>query len=125
MNRGLVFFLGILAGVILTIGAAYIINKASSSTSGITMFDERGEMMDATSYIIIQTIDNNHGLAVADFFDLLNPVLVLGSKDSHFYDGMEVTAGTNTRFYQVGTYQYLTKEDIWKTVPVITLMNKQ
>lgn len=124
MNRGLVFFLGILAGVILTIGAAYIINKASSSTSGITMFDERGEMMDATSYTIIQTIDNNHGLAVANFFDLLNIVLVLGSKDSH-YDGMEVTAGTNTRFYQVGTYQYLTKEGIWKTVPVITLMNKQ
>lgn len=56
------------------------------------MFNERGKMMDATSYTIIQTIDNNHGLAAGDLIDLLNPVLVLGNKDSHFYDGMEVKA---------------------------------
>lgn len=80
MNRGLVFFLGIITGVLLTIAAAFIINK-SSSASGITMFNERGKMMDATSYTIIQTIDNNHRLAVGDFLDLLNPVLVLGSKE--------------------------------------------
>lgn len=126
MNRGLIFFLGIISGAILTVAAVFIINM-SSSDDGITMFNERGEMMDVTSYRIIQTIDSNHGLAVGveDFFSLLNPVLVLGNKDSHFYDGMEVTAGSNTRFYQVGTYRYMTKADDWKTVPVVALMTKQ
>ncbi len=124
MNRGLVFFLGIITGVLLTIAATFIINK-SSSASDITMFNERGKMMDATSYTIIQTIDNNHGLAVGDFLDLLNPVLVLGNKDSHFYDGMEVKAGSNSRFYQVGTYRYMTKDEIWKTVPVVALMRRE
>ena len=87
------------------------------------MFNERGKMMDATSYTIIQTIDNNHGLAAGDLIGLLNPVLVLGNKDSHFYDGMK--AGPNSGFYQVGTYRYMTKDEVWKTVPVVALMAKQ
>lgn len=89
------------------------------------MFNERGKMMDATSYTIIQTIDNNHGLAAGDFLDLLNPVLVLGNKDSHFYDGMKVKAGPNSRFYQVGTYRYMPKDEIWKTVPVVALLRRE
>lgn len=124
MKKGLVFVLGMLTGAILTIVTAYSLNKFSSTDSSITMFSERGKMMEPTTYTIIQTIDSNHGLAVGDILDLLNPVLVLGNEDSHFYDGLEVKAGANTRFYQVGTYRYMTTDEVWKTVPVITLSTK-
>ncbi len=59
MSKGVSYFLGILTGIALTIAAVFVINKTDSSSDELTMFKERGKMMDAKSYMIIQTHDNN------------------------------------------------------------------
>ena len=137
MSKGAAYFLGILTGIALTVAAGFVIYKTNSSSFGsLSMFTERGKMMDAESYMIIQTQDNNHGLAVDSemlaISALINipssmntAVYIIGNEKSNFYDGLEIKSSKKVKFYQVGTYRYKTKEEEWKTVPAVMLMKKQ
>lgn len=123
------YFLGILTGFAITIAAAFILNKKPSHSEGVSMFKEVGEMQTAKVYRIMQTLDDTHALAIDsdDVFSVLSGkcVYLIGDIDSHFYDDMEISASGNKRFYQVGTYRYMTKEEIWKTVPAVKLLDKK
>lgn len=131
MNRGLVFFLGILTGVVLTTVAAFIFSNSSSQQhNGLTMFEERGQIMEESSFKIFQVIDENHALAngVSDeeygwYMGLT--VMIIGPAGSHYYDDQIIETTSNTNFYQVGTYRYDTMLEPGKTVPVIALMNNK
>ena len=137
MSKGAAYFLGILTGIALTVAAGFVIYKTNSASFGsLSMFNERGKMMDAESYMIIQTQDNNHGLAVDSemlaISALINipssmntAVYIIGNEKSNFYDGLEIKSSKNTGFYQVGTYKYKTKEGEWKTIPAVMLMKKK
>ncbi len=139
MSKGVAYFLGILTGIVLTIAAAFVISKSNnggSAFSGLTMFEERGDMMTETSFKVLQAIDANHALAMAksetDLLDDLDLnlnlyygllVLVI-DEDAHFYDDQIINAKSGKRFYQVGTYRYETQEGVMKTVPAIKLLDK-
>ena len=93
-------------------------------------------MMDTESYMIVQTHDHNHALAVDSemlaISALINipssintAVYIIGNEKSNFYDGLEIKSSKKVKFYQVGTYRYKTKEEEWKTVPAVMLMKKQ
>lgn len=135
MSKGVSYFLGILTGIVLTIAAIFVINKTNSSSDELTMFKERGKMMDTESYMIIQTHDNNHALAVDSNMLAISAIInipstintavyLIGNEKSNFYDGLEIKSSEKVKFYQVGTYRYKTKEDEWKTVPAVMLMKK-
>lgn len=90
--------------------------------------------MEAEQYSIIQTLSDSYALAMEisldRFYDLdissiLTPVLLIGDETTHFYDGLEVKATNNKRFYQVGTYKYETKSEDWKTVPAVMLLEQK
>lgn len=123
------YFLGILTGIAITIVVSFMLNKKPTHSSGISMFKDVGEMQTTKVFRVMQTLDDTHALAIDpdDFFSALNGkvVLLIGDADSHFYDDMEITANGNKWFYQVGTYRYMTKEEIWKTVPAVKLLDKQ
>jgi hypothetical protein len=135
MSMGVAYFLGILTGIALTVAAVFVIYKTNSSDE-LTMFKERGKMMDTESYMIVQTHDHNHALAVDSemlaISALINipssintAVYIIGNEKSNFYDGLEIKSSEKVKFYQVGTYRYKTKEEEWKTVPAVMLMKKQ
>lgn len=135
MSKGVAYFLGILTGIALTVAAVFVIYKTNSSDE-LTMFKERGKMMDTESYMIVQTHDHNHALAVDSemlaISALINipssintAVYIIGNEKSNFYDGLEIKSSEKVKFYQVGTYRYKTKEEEWKTVPAVMLMKKQ
>ncbi len=135
MGKVVSYFLGILTGIALTIAAVFVVNKTNSSSGELTMFKERGKIMNAESYTIIQTHDNNHALAVdsdmlalSTFINIPSSintaVYLIGNEKSNFYDGLEIKSSAKTKFYQVGTYRYKTKEEVWKTVPAVMLMKK-
>lgn len=123
MSKGVSYFLGILTGIILTVAAVFVINKTNSSSDELTMFKERGKMMDAKSYIIFQTHDNNHALA----FDLrtVSTVYLIGNEKSNFYDGLEIKSSEKIKFYHVGTYRYITQDNDWRTIPAVMPMKKK
>ena len=135
MSKGVAYFLGILTGIAVTVAAVFVIYKTNSSDE-LTMFKERGKMMDTESYMIVQTHDHNHALAVDSemlaISALINipssintAVYIIGNEKSNFYDGLEIKSSKKVKFYQVVTYRYKTKEEEWKTVPAVMLMKKQ
>ena len=136
MNKFWTFIVGAFSGILLTIVVLLIIGSATgeSSIPGLTTFEERGQMMEAEQYSIIQTLSDSYALAMEisldRFYDLdissiLTPVLLIGDETSHFYDGLEVKVTNNKRFYQVGTYKYETKSEDWKTVPAVMLLEQK
>lgn len=136
MNKFWTFIAGAFSGIFLTIVVLLIIGsaKGESSIPGLTTFEERGQMMEAEQYSIIQTLSDSYALAMEisldRFYDLdissiLTPVLLIGDETSHFYDGLEVKVTNNRRFYQVGTYKYETKSEDWKTVPAVMLLEQK
>ena len=136
MNKFWTFIAGAFSGILLTIVVLLIIGsaKGESSIPGLTTFEERGQMMKAEQYSIIQTLSDSYALAMEisldRFYDLdissiLTPVLLIGDETSHFYDGLEVKVTNNKRFYQVGTYKYETKSEDWKTVPAVMLLEQK
>ena len=136
MNKFWTFIAGAFSGILLTIVVLLIIGsaKGESSIPGLTTFEERGQMMEAEQYSIIQTLSGSYALAMEisldRFYDLdissmLTPVLLIGDETTHFYDGLEVKVTNNKRFYQVGTYKYETKSEDWKTVPAVMLLEQK
>ena len=136
MNKFWTFIAGAFSGILLTIVVLLIIGsaKGESSIPGLTTFEERGQMMEAEQYSIIQTLSDSYALAMEisldRFYDLdissmLTPVLLIGDETTHFYDGLEVKVTNNRRFYQVGTYKYETKSEDWKTVPAVMLLEQK
>ncbi len=143
MNKFWIFLSGAFLGIVLTVVAMWVVYnvKSNSAISGLTVFDERGQMMDAEQYSIMQTLDDRHALALELSFDnlvnniaedfglsissMMTPVLLIGDSDAHFYDGLELSATGDKCFYQVGTYRYQTKTEDWKTIPAVMLLDRR
>ena len=110
MSKGVAYLLGILTGIALSVAAVFVIYKTNSFSDELTMFKERGKMMDTESYMIIQTHDHNHALAVdsemlaiSAFINIPSPinnaVYIIGSEKANFYDGLEIKSSKKAAFY--------------------------
>src|SRR5699024_2362337 len=66
MNKFWTFIAGAFSGILLTIVVLLIIGsaKGESSIPGLTTFEERGQMMEAEQYSIIQTLSDSYALAM-------------------------------------------------------------
>jgi len=125
MKKFLIFFLGIITGIILTILAGVIINKSSGQDPNKQFFEQPGQVMSCQSYEIFQALDNGYGLAWENngsySHDLT--VLIWDQNGSPFYDDQKVKAPSGMVYRQVGIYKYETQMGS-KTVPIITLTKK-
>ena len=94
MSKGVAYFLGILTGIVLTIGASIIIAKSQGedpSSNGISMFEKRGQAMTEGSFKIFQTLDDKHALASGVSNEGYGwymgiTVMIIGNENDHFYD---------------------------------------
>ncbi len=124
--------LGVLSGVVLTILGVCIINKAESTD--ITFFEEPGEIVTAQSlwggteivkgFEVFQVLDKGVALAKGNdlyTWDLI--VLLWNDNGEQYYDNQSVIAPIGKCFRQIGIYKYKSKDEIYRTVPVITLMD--
>ena len=131
MSKGVAYFLGILTGIVLTIGASIIIAKSQGedpSSNGISMFEKRGQAMTEGSFKIFQTLDDKHALASGVSNEEYGwymgiTVMIIGNENDHFYDDQIIKKTSGKKFYQVGTYKYQTKSEDFKTVPSVALLN--
>ena len=131
MSKGVAYFLGILTGIVLTIGASIIIAKSQGedpSSNGISMFEKRGQAMTEGSFKIFQTLDDKHALASGVSNEEYGwymgiTVMIIGNENDHFYDDQIIKKTSGKKFYQVGTYKYQTKSEEFKTVPIVALLN--
>ena len=126
MKKTLVFILGIITGIVLTIlfaAIAYNSSTVTSGDSGLNLFDQPGDcLVSKSSLKIFQTLQQNAALArIKD--DYSSGVYLLVNKENQsYYDDQVVKLPAGKCFKQIGTYQYPTKDDRLKTVPVVQIM---
>ena len=118
MKRTLVYFLGILTGVVLTICVLFIVKSVIASDSSITYFEQPTPFDRAHGLTVLQTLEDGSALAT-NFVDLI--VLLVNKTGASFYDGQIIEPQRGEKFVQIGLYRYKTKNKDWKTVPAIRL----
>ena len=146
MGKGLTYFLGILTGILLTLGFFALKNsspkqegensnkteKQAELPDGVTMLDEPVPLTEAKNFQIMQVVFNDAALAQSEkkmqytgttyYTDPV--VLIVADKENTFYDDQIIKAPRDSKVMQVGTYQYKTQMG-WKTVPIIRILNNQ
>lgn len=132
MKKGLVFFLGMITGCVLTVAALVYVAKVYSvdDNPGLELFEQPAGTIESYSFRIVQVLPNGNALAFSEselFKDVAHTgpvVLLLSDKSSHYYDDQIVRVPKGKRAFQMGVYQYETNEGMHKTVPVVRIMSK-
>ena len=129
MKKILIFFAGLITGIIVLFFIGFFFFNANEEIDGLEIFDSPGQIMSEKSYRVFQVVDGGYALANAatseDFGLYLGIVVLLyADENSNYYDGKIINASKGQIFRQVGTYRYQTKDDNIKTVPVIAIFDK-
>ena len=134
MKKWLIFGGGFLVGIVVTFLMLVVIglaNKKSSPTiPGATMFEQPTEVVQESSFKVMQAIHDNAALvnakggsySVSDVYR--GTLYLLVNHEGHFYydeEIIKVPKGKKVR--QVGIYRYQTRMNIEKTIPVIEIMD--
>lgn len=125
MKKGLIFFLGIITGCVLTIAALFVIgvSYSNSAESDITIAEHQTEFKDASRFEIFQVLGDGalanceeQGYSSSYF---TGPVVyILSDGQNLFYDDQVIDIPYGKKAMQIGTYRYQTKLGE-KVVPVI------
>lgn len=140
MKKGLIFFLGMIAGAVLTVLVLVLIGMAKDSEGdnsrygnpGIYMFSEAGQTMPLKSFRVFQVLPNGTALAESSEKDKVKysieygdpVVLLLAAENAAYYDDQVIKVPADKVVRQVGTYRYETQNDFVKTVPIISFLDK-
>lgn len=123
MKNWLVYLLGIITGVILTLAFAFYVNLSDNSgVIGLEMFEEPGDYMEYSQFKVFQVVSSGCALAHADeSFGTI--VLMIPNENQQFYDDQKIVLKSDQCAQHVGTYRYSTKMDIEKTVPAVRIID--
>lgn len=141
MKKWVVFLLGVLTGVIFMFAIAFILNSSNSSVTndtelveaenevnGVTLFKEPGEIIEDRDFEVFQVIAKNAALVMGKSVDsdlyLGTIYMLMNDEEKYYYDEEKIKVPKEKVVRQMGIYQYHTKDDIIKTVPIICIMDK-
>ena len=131
MKKTGIFLGGMATGVVLTFVALLIIGLAqnSSAITGVTNFEEPGDIIYEGSFEVMQVIADNAALVHGK--ERPNSTLYLGtlyllrnSNGKYYYDDEIVKVPHGKVVRQTGIYKYQTKSEDYKTVPIIEIVDK-
>ena len=135
MKRFVVFLLGLISGIVLTLGILAFLGSQESNNSpendpSVTLFGEPGDILGFRSFEIMQVLANGSALAHASdkineqFFFSGTLVLLLSNENSAYYDDQIIKTPSGMVVRQIGTYRYETKDKLVKTVPIVGYFEK-
>ena len=134
MNKFFIYILGLITGLGLTFGFAYLKSETDETIkdNGMTFFENTREKFSINAFQVIQVIDDNHALAIEakweSFLEEYMPgeltVLITNDSGEYYYDDHIIQTTKTNYFKQVGIYKYDTRAGIEKTVPIVKLMDK-
>lgn len=124
MKKIWVFILGIITGIILTILFAVILtNTSNGGRRGLNMFEQPGEcLIKKSSLKIFQVLEPTAALAMIKDDFSSGAYLLINQEGKSYYDDQVIKLPSGKCFKQIGTYQYPTKDERIKTVPVVQIM---
>lgn len=121
------FVLGMITMFVILLGISACNQMVHNSYPGLTLFEKETGTISAKQVKIFQTLGPDIALAHAtnNPNSIFDPneilVLILGDENAHFYDDQKINIPNNKVLRQVGTYQYPTKQNIYKTVPAVMI----
>ena len=131
MKKWIVFVLGFVSGMVFLFLVLLIIGKSSATEEGMTYFEKPGKCISTKEFEVIQVIGDGYALAreIVDRTSLINIpsgllVLVTNDNGELYYDDQVIEVPKGKCMRQIGVYEYQTKSENWKTVPIVQLMNE-
>jgi hypothetical protein len=130
MKKWLIFGGGVVTGVVLSFLIAFLISASSSNSyDGTTWFEKPGDVIEVKSFKVFQVLDKDAALvngATHEEYDIYSgAVYLLTNKDGkYYYDDEVINVPEGKVARQIGIYQYQTKSEFEKTVPIIQIMDK-
>ena len=150
MNKWLYFGTGVVVGVICTFlltafmsekeshGSASVAVETASKQQkkdelrdkGIVIFDKKGDVIEEKSLKVMQVIGEDaalvHGKEKDDNYDMYlgSIYLITNYEQKYYYDEQIINIPAGKVLRQIGIYNYLTRMDMKKTVPIVMIMDE-
>ena len=100
----------------------------SKEDDGITWFDEPGDIVEVKSFRVFQVLAKDAALVQGEtkYSGVYSGIvyLLMNKEGKLYYDDEIVKVPKGGIVRQMGIYQYPTKENMIKTVPIIRIMEK-
>lgn len=125
----LTYVAGIVTGVVLTFTVGFLVTKlqARSSSDEIVMFDKPRGVVPGDMFEVMQVMPDGSALAtdcsiLSDNYGTI--VLFIGDESTSYYDNQKIYVSDGKVLKQVGTYSYMARNEMYKTVPIVKIMAK-
>lgn len=125
MKKWVIFVLGFIAGAVFLFFVLLIIGKSSSNDNGMTYFEKPGKCISTKDFEVMQVVGEGYALA-REKKGYLGGVLVLvtNEKGELYYDDQVIEVPDGKCMRQIGVYEYQTRMEMIKTVPIVQIMDK-
>lgn len=124
----LTYVAGIVTGIVLIFAVGLFMAKSvatSTSNKDVVMFEKPRGVVPGKVFEVMQVLPDGSALATVDDFESDNTgtvVLFVGDESTSYYDSQKINVPKGKVVKQVGTYSYVARNDIYKTVPVVEIM---
>ena len=124
----LTYVAGIVTGIVLIFAVGLLMAKSvatSTSNKDVVMFEKPRGVVPGKVFEVMQVLPDGSALATVDDFESDNTgtvVLFIGDESTSYYDSQKINVPKGKVVKQVGTYSYVARNDIYKTVPVVEIM---
>ena len=91
----------------------------------VVMFEKPRGIVPGKVFEVMQVLPDGSALATVDDFESDNLgtiVLFVGDESTSYYDSQKINVPEGKVVKQVGTYSYMARNEMYKTVPVVEIM---
>lgn len=124
----LIYIGGIVTGIILTFVILLFVAKSNSdnpSNDNMIIFEQPQQKIDAKSFEVLQVLPDGNALATVESPENFGMIVMFRAKgNATYYDDQKIEVSTGKCARQIGTYRYMTRNNIEKTVPIIDIVNE-
>lgn len=128
---------GIITGAILMIVVAFFMSRQTDGNpvdevdQNVELYEKPLQAIKAKELKVFQVLEDGSALASVEL-DIHNPrdcnyglvVLFLSDENSTYYDDQIISVPEGKCLRPVGTYHYMTRQNMEKTVPVVEIFDK-
>ena len=124
----LTYVAGIVTGIVLLFVVGFFMVKSqatSASNDDVVMFEKPRGIVPGKVFEIMQVLPDGSALATVDDIgsgNLGTIVLFVGDEGTSYYDNQKINVPEVKVVKQVGTYSYMARNEMYKTVPVVEIM---
>ena len=124
----LTYVAGIVTGIVLIFAVGLFMAKSvatSTSNKDVVMFEKPRGVVPGKVFEVMQVLPDGSALATVDDIgsgNLGTIVLFVGDESTSYYDSQKINVPEGKVVKQVGTYSYMARNEMYKTVPVVEIM---